>query len=154
MKPECSLNDLELPDPMCPTTPWSDWSPCTKTCGRGITIRTRLLLLPPEFHQKCIDRIQLNQQKVCQQSVDCNIDADTAKGNLDMRSKLDDFIRWNFITVYCAESIEAGPCRGRYERYAYDPASRHCVPFIYGGCRGTHNNFLTYDECATACNAT
>jgi len=45
MRPECKFEEVELPDPNCPTTQWSDWSPCTSTCGRGVTIRTRVVLL-------------------------------------------------------------------------------------------------------------
>uniref|UniRef100_A0A8C4TV41 BPTI/Kunitz inhibitor domain-containing protein n=1 Tax=Falco tinnunculus TaxID=100819 RepID=A0A8C4TV41_FALTI len=40
-----------------------------------------------------------------------------------------------------------GPCRGLFRRYAYNPATGTCQPFIYGGCQGNANNFRTVEEC-------
>lgn len=46
---------------------------------------------------------------------------------------------------------EEGPCRGMYDRFAYDVAQRRCVPFNYGGCRGNKNNFYSLAECQQTC---
>lgn len=135
MKPECSLTDIEVPDPMCPTTVWSDWSPCSATCGNGVKIRTRLLLVGPELQDKCSQRMELNQQRPCSEKADCLFDVSTAR-------------------EICSQPSEVGPCRGKYQRYAYDSERDTCVPFFYGGCRGTRNNFLTNEECLQTCRAT
>ncbi|KAI9582876.1 spondin-1 [Glossina fuscipes] len=133
MQPDCVFEQIELPDPMCPTTQWSDWSPCTATCGRGVTIRTRLLLLEDEtIKENCTKRLDLNQQKECSVSQDCTISLDMAK-NL------------------CSERFDAGPCRGSYMRYAYNKESGRCETFTYGGCRGNRNNFLTEIDCLNTC---
>lgn len=77
MGPPC-LNE-ELPDPMCPVTLWSDWSPCSASCGKGVKLRTRLLLVEPGLQEKCSGRIELFQQRPCTEKVDCTLDMATAK---------------------------------------------------------------------------
>nr|P00993.1 RecName: Full=Chelonianin; AltName: Full=Basic protease inhibitor; AltName: Full=RTPI [Caretta caretta] len=51
----------------------------------------------------------------------------------------------------CRLPPEQGPCKGRIPRYFYNPASRMCESFIYGGCKGNKNNFKTKAECVRAC---
>lgn len=51
----------------------------------------------------------------------------------------------------CASPADAGPCRGVYNRFAYDKTQMKCMPFSYGGCRGNQNNFLSLEECMETC---
>lgn len=44
-----------------------------------------------------------------------------------------------------------GPCQGYFNRWYFEPKKQMCLPFIYGGCRGNRNNFLTVEECNEAC---
>ncbi|VDP50405.1 unnamed protein product [Soboliphyme baturini] len=44
-----------------------------------------------------------------------------------------------------------GPCRGANTRWFYQPSTRTCQPFLYGGCKGNENNFLSRQECETIC---
>jgi hypothetical protein len=132
MGPPCTAENTEVADPMCPTTQWSDWSPCSASCGRGVKLRTRLLLVEPGLQQKCSSRVELVQQTPCMDTPDCTIDMATAK-------------------VICMQESEAGPCTGYFNRWYFEPRKLMCVPFIYGGCRGNRNNFLTAQECNDAC---
>lgn len=80
MKPECLFEMVDVPNPMCPTSQWSDWSPCTVTCGIGVTIRTRLLLLEDEtLKMNCTKQIELNQQKECKVSQNCVVNRELAQ---------------------------------------------------------------------------
>ncbi|XP_001360711.2 spondin-1 [Drosophila pseudoobscura] len=136
MRPDCTYEQVELPDPTCPTTQWSDWSPCSATCGRGVTIRTRLLLLEngPE-KENCTQRMELHQQKECVNPQDCHINMELAKD-------------------ICVQQPDSGPCRGSYQRYAFNPHTHRCDAFSYGGCRGNRNNFLTENDCLHTCSMT
>lgn len=134
MQPECSVADLEIPDSNCPMTPWSDWSPCSVTCGQGVQIRTRLLLVEPEKEGDCRSKKEMNLQRQCATRQNCVFDHETA-------SKV------------CSQEPDGGSCRGVYKRFFYDPSRQSCQEFEYGGCRGNQNNFLTSEICMNSCSS-
>lgn len=53
--------------------------------------------------------------------------------------------------MVCMQSSDTGPCNGYYNRWFFDSGKLTCVQFAYGGCRGNHNNFLTFQECMNTC---
>ena len=42
-------------------------------------------------------------------------------------------------------------CAGHFERWYYTSSTGTCERFIYGGCLGNANNFLTKRECESSC---
>ncbi|KAM9553366.1 low-density lipoprotein receptor-related protein 11 [Salvelinus alpinus] len=51
----------------------------------------------------------------------------------------------------CAAPPAVGPCKGIFPRWFYDPVAEECKHFIYGGCKGNHNNFLQQTDCVNEC---
>uniref|UniRef100_A0A147BFJ6 Putative salivary kunitz domain protein n=1 Tax=Ixodes ricinus TaxID=34613 RepID=A0A147BFJ6_IXORI len=51
----------------------------------------------------------------------------------------------------CFEDRKVGLCKAAFPRYYFDFNSKKCEFFIYGGCDGTGNNFLTMEECEEKC---
>ncbi|KFM75509.1 Papilin, partial [Stegodyphus mimosarum] len=51
----------------------------------------------------------------------------------------------------CELNPETGLCRGYFPRYYFDKLTGQCKRFIYGGCGGNKNNFVTEAECESRC---
>jgi len=52
---------------------------------------------------------------------------------------------------FCKLVKKAGNCRAHLPRYFYDKNSGQCREFVYTGCRGNNNRFLTQDKCECMC---
>lgn len=44
-----------------------------------------------------------------------------------------------------------GDCKAGKLRFYFDSNAGECVQFLYGGCDGNKNNFLTRKECEIEC---
>ena len=44
-----------------------------------------------------------------------------------------------------------GLCRGRFPKFGYDPESKTCLEFVYGGCEGNDNKFDDAESCMKVC---
>ncbi|CAG0889109.1 unnamed protein product [Cyprideis torosa] len=51
----------------------------------------------------------------------------------------------------CDLPPEVGPCRAHFENLHWDPSTKSCKVFVYGGCVGNDNNFQTEEECLALC---
>ncbi|KAJ8036118.1 Papilin [Holothuria leucospilota] len=51
----------------------------------------------------------------------------------------------------CNEPILRGPCFHLLFNWGYNPSTNQCEMFIYSGCLGNQNNFISYAACAEQC---
>lgn len=51
----------------------------------------------------------------------------------------------------CLLEPERGPCRADIKMYYFDPSTKNCTTFTWGGCQGNGNRFDTEDECTDYC---
>ncbi|XP_055636645.1 kunitz-type serine protease inhibitor bitisilin-1 [Toxorhynchites rutilus septentrionalis] len=51
----------------------------------------------------------------------------------------------------CKLPQRKGVCRALLPRWRYDPDSKTCHEFTFGGCDGNANNFMSYEKCMETC---
>ncbi|XP_055838086.1 boophilin-G2-like [Episyrphus balteatus] len=51
----------------------------------------------------------------------------------------------------CRSRPDKGPCNGRITAWAYNPRSKSCDKFYYGGCGGNQNRYKSKSICEQIC---
>lgn len=51
----------------------------------------------------------------------------------------------------CQLPADPGPCVAEQIKFFYDVSTQRCRQFIYGGCEGNRNNFVTESDCQQSC---
>ncbi|XP_026543550.1 kunitz-type protease inhibitor 2 isoform X2 [Notechis scutatus] len=51
----------------------------------------------------------------------------------------------------CHSPKTVGPCRASFHRWWYNATSQMCQEFIFGGCKGNANNFVSKQDCFQTC---
>ncbi|XP_014651664.1 PREDICTED: kunitz-type protease inhibitor 2 isoform X3 [Ceratotherium simum simum] len=55
------------------------------------------------------------------------------------------------VTEHCTAKAVTGPCRAAFQRWYFNAEKNSCDKFIYGGCRGNKNSYLSKEECMRQC---
>lgn len=55
------------------------------------------------------------------------------------------------LSADCNLPSETGLCMALFHRFYYHNATGQCEGFVYGGCGGNANNFLSAAECRVTC---
>uniref|UniRef100_A0A3Q3WK23 BPTI/Kunitz inhibitor domain-containing protein n=1 Tax=Mola mola TaxID=94237 RepID=A0A3Q3WK23_MOLML len=51
----------------------------------------------------------------------------------------------------CGAEPDVGPCKAAFQHWYYNRETTSCQPFIYGGCSGNKNNYVSKESCTAAC---
>ncbi|KAJ6634974.1 Collagen alpha-3(VI) chain [Pseudolycoriella hygida] len=51
----------------------------------------------------------------------------------------------------CVINPDATRCTGVMEKFYFDPSTKTCTKFSYGGCKTNENFFNTYLDCEARC---
>nr|XP_010961821.1 kunitz-type protease inhibitor 2 [Camelus bactrianus] len=55
------------------------------------------------------------------------------------------------VHEFCQVSKIVGRCRAAIPRWWYNVTDRSCQQFVYGGCEGNDDNYMTKEECLAKC---
>jgi hypothetical protein len=71
--------ESQISRPECAVTPWSYWSPCSVSCGKGVSVRTRMYVDEQLGSRSC--NVQLLESAECNStSPQCLFTEQTALG--------------------------------------------------------------------------
>ncbi|XP_028677104.1 kunitz-type protease inhibitor 1a isoform X1 [Erpetoichthys calabaricus] len=103
-------------------------------------------------HYKCANGCCIDKYLECDGEKNCDDGSDEAScaSIRDKFGRLLD-VQVEKDKVLCTDPPLTGPCRAHFKRWWYDPYSRDCHPFTFGGCDGNDNNFQDVDTCRRAC---
>ncbi|XP_026203579.1 tissue factor pathway inhibitor 2 [Anabas testudineus] len=77
------------------------------------------------------------------------------KGNLnrflDLTSCMEYCSPKKTVPVLCLDPLDRGKCSASISRYYYNKATKMCEEFIYSGCGGSSNNFVSRQTCMDVC---
>jgi len=76
--------------------------------------------------------------------------ASSKKSKTPIKREYEDAIE-SKIPSECSEPKRVGVCKAAIPRFFFNQDSQICERFLYGGCHGNKNNFVTEKECLCRC---
>ncbi|KAM9385345.1 tissue factor pathway inhibitor 2 [Pholidichthys leucotaenia] len=55
------------------------------------------------------------------------------------------------VPLLCLDPLDKGKCSASITRYYYSRATKKCEEFLYTGCGGSSNNFVSLQSCSDVC---
>lgn len=160
----------------CKLTEWTVFSPCNAICGLGLMMRYRYPIRedidPQDVQNKAVDYLNNKRPEIPHNPTITKMEMDDGSEGEKFCNGLvcldpdDPCLRIPMIEVVvcghdqpscddlpviCRLLPNPGSCRNGTNRWYYNAKSRECAVFAYGGCLGNENNFLSRNECMTAC---
>lgn len=110
-----SDDDAETND--CDVTEWSDWSPCSVTCGKGIKYKQRSY---KNRDSRYTCKRQLTQRAHCEAPVPCRTPSHSSAE--DPECVLTEWGQWSSCSVKCGKGVQT-----RSRRYKNRSAAKKCA---------------------------
>lgn len=145
-------------DPQCAVAAWTEWSPCSASCGAGYRIRTRIYLQP--FVPDRVCDIRLTQKSDCRAEACWNSDDYYDQNDSPPRLPGMQVEEASSSTPapgpavrqsFCTAQPDPGVCRASKLQWFYNATQASCSTFTYTGCAGNKNNFASEAECLAEC---
>uniref|UniRef100_A0A7N5JPS6 Kunitz-type protease inhibitor 2 n=1 Tax=Ailuropoda melanoleuca TaxID=9646 RepID=A0A7N5JPS6_AILME len=119
-----------------------------RRCGALLALLASLLLFRAEaangergVHESPVDDLATSRNG-----------ADSSVPSISRRHDSDDLSSDVFdYEEYCTAKAVTGPCRASFSRWYFDAEKNSCDSFIYGGCQGNKNSYLSKEECMHSC---
>jgi hypothetical protein len=147
-------------DPQCAVADWADWSPCSVSCGQGYKIRTRVFTLSFVPNRVC-EGVRLTQKQDCRSdpcpwssyydydrpSYSKSLPRDMSMNLMEEEEEEDT----GPMQPFCEEEPDPGVCKSEFNRWYYSPSEGICKEYVYSGCGGNRNSFMSYETCMGTC---
>ncbi|XP_078262359.1 kunitz-type protease inhibitor 1-like [Rhinoraja longicauda] len=122
----------------------------TKSSGRSGLPQCTGACTEQQF--KCEDNCCIDANLECDGTRHCSDNSDES-GCEHIRDRFNRLLDINIPKekARCVYPPKTGPCRADFSRFYYNPLSKSCERFTYGGCDGNENRFMEEGKCMAAC---